>query len=102
MARLPDLTTEEMWLTLTTLEVRYIAGPWVPIPPRPFREAHRTTDVAMYRWSAHGEPLAKARSQAEIVTEDQRLLALGYELTDQDRQIPPAWWVRPVEDDSGE
>ena len=96
-------TAGELWAILMTDDTRHIAGPWVPIPPTKLRAKHASTGFAVYRWSTSGDPLAKARSQAEVVTEDQRLLDLGYELTDTHRQIPQSWWdeaaVRAKEED---
>jgi len=77
---------EEAW-TLTA-EPPMIAGPWVPFKGKG------------YRYNRVGQPLACASSQKEIPTEDARLEALGYKLTDKNRTFPEHFFTwKPHEEE---
>lgn len=77
---------EEAWRLISNPPM--IAGPWVPCNGK------------CYRYNHLGHPLTCVSSAQEVVAEDHRLEALGYQLTDKGRVLPEHFFTcTPPEED---
>lgn len=77
---------EEAWRLIVDRPM--IAGPWIPFRGK------------CHRYNQLGHPLAEVSSPEEVTKEDERLIALGYQLTDKERKLPEHFFTwKPQEEE---